>query len=157
MAGYETDYYTTMAEIIDDGELSFNGTGSATLTASDISVADERVSVTLTATNFSSNVDKVWFMRLASCKIDQIESGVKENLEDYAQSGKVYGAYKIVKEGWAYKYIDDTANSFDPKYEALLQYNTTYGGDIIVMVILDTAGKVNIHSYFAGGIGVVEF
>ena len=57
----------------------------------------------------------------------------------------------------AYKYIDDFSNSFNPSYEALLKYSDSFGGDIIVMVILDTAGKVNIHSYYAGGIGVVEF
>ena len=156
MAGYDTDYYTTIEEIVDEGALSYEGTGTATLTASDISEADERVSVTLTATMFSSNVDKVWFMRLASCKIDDIESRVKTNLEEYTETGKVKGSVKIVKEGWAYKYVDDLENSFDPKYEALLKYGDSYGGDIVVMVILDTDGKINIHSYFAGGIGVVE-
>ena len=157
MAGYDTDYYTTIEETVDDGTLSYEGTGTATLTASDESEADERVSVTLTATNFSSNVDKVWFMRLASCKISEIESRVKSNLEEYTETGKVKGSVKIVKEGWAYKYVDDLENSFDPKYEALLKYTDSFGGDIIVMVILDTAGKVNIHSYYAGGKGVVEF
>lgn len=156
MAGYDTDYYTTMKEIVDEGALSYDGTGTATLTASDISEVDERVSVTLTATMFSSNVDKVWFMRLASCKVDDIESRVKTNLEEYADTGKVKGSVKTVKEGWAYKYVDDLENSFDPKYEALLKYDDSYGGDIVVMVILDTDGKINIHSYYAGGIGVVE-
>ena len=156
MAGYDTDYYTTITEIVDEGTLSYDGTGTAILTASDISEVDERVSVTLTATTFSANVDKVWFMRLASCKIDEIESRVKENLKEYAETGKVGGSVKSVTEGWAYKYVDDLQNSFNPKYEALLKYTETYGGDIVVMVILDTAGKVNIHSYFAGGKGVVE-
>lgn len=157
MAGYDTDYYTTIEEIVDEGALSYEGTGTATLTASNESEADERVSVTLTATNFSSNVDKVWFMRLASCMISDIESRVKANLEEYAETGKVKGSVKIVKEGWAYNYIDDLENSFDPKYEALLKYTDSFGGDIVVMVILDTDGKVNIHSYYAGGKGVVEF
>ena len=156
MAGYDTDYYTTITEIVEEGTLSYNGTGTAILTASDISEVDERVSVTLTATTFSANVDKVWFMRLASCKIDEIESRVKENLKEYAETGKVGGSVKSVTEGWAYKYVDDLQNSFNPKYEALLKYDDSYGGDIVVMVILDTAGKVNIHSYFAGGKGVVE-
>ena len=156
MAGYDTDYYTTIEEVVDEGALSYDGTGTATLTASDISEVDERVSVTLTATMFSSNVDKVWFMRLASCKVDDIESRVKTNLEEYAETGKVKGSVKIVKEGWAYKYVDDLENSFDPKYDALLKYNDSFGGDIVVMVILDTDGKINIHSYYAGGVGVVE-
>ena len=156
MAGYDTDYYTTMEEIIDEGSLSYNGTGTARLTASDISEVDERVNVTLTATRFSANVDTVWFMRLASCKVDEIESRVKANLAEYTETGKVKGSVKTVTEGWAYKYADDLENSFNPKYEALLKYSDSYGGDIVVMVILDTDGKVNIHSYFAGGIGVVE-
>ena len=157
LAGLSTDYYTTIDEIIEEGSLSYNGTGTATLTASDESEVDERVSVTLTATGFSSNIDTVWFMRLASCKTSEIEDRIKANLAEYAETGKVNGSYKIVKEGVAYKYIDDFSNSFNPSYEALLKYSDSFGGDIIVMVILDTAGKVNIHSYYAGGIGVVEF
>lgn len=156
MAGYDTDYYTTIEEVVEEGALSYYGTGTAVLTASEISEADERVSVTLTATEFSSNVDKVWFMRLSSCMIDEIESRVKANLSEYAETGKVIGSVKSVTEGVAYKYVDDLSNSFNPKYEALLKYDNSFGGDIVVMVILDTAGKVNIHSYFAGGKGVVE-
>ena len=156
MAGYDTDYYTTIEEVVEEGTLSYYGTGTAVLTASEISEVDERVSVTLTATEFSSNVDKVWFMRLSSCMIDEIESRVKANLAEYAETGKVLGSVKSVTEGVAYKYVDDLSNSFNPKYEALLKYDNSFGGDIVVMVILDTAGKVNIHSYFAGGKGVVE-
>lgn len=155
MAGYDTEYYTTMEEVIGDGSLSFEGTGSATLTASDISINGERVNVTLTASDYSDNVQTVWFMRLASAKVDDIESRVKANLEEFTETNVPKGSYKIVKEDWAYKYVDDLENSFNPKYEALLMYTESYGGDIIVMVILDTAGKVNIHSYFAGGKGVV--
>ncbi len=156
MAGYDTDYYTTIEEVVEEGALSYYGTGTAVLTASEISEVDERVSVTLTATEFSSNVDKVWFMRLSSCMIDEIESRVKANLAEYAETGKVLGSVKSITEGVAYKYVDDLSNSFNPKYEALLKYDNSFGGDIVVMVILDTAGKVNIHSYFAGGKGVVE-
>ena len=156
MAGYDTDYYTTIEEVVEEGALSYYGTGTAVLTASEISEANERVSVTLTATEFSSNVDTVWFMRLSSCMIDDIESRVKANLAEYAETGKVLGSVKSVTEGEAYKYVDDLSNSFNPKYEALLKYDNSFGGDIVVMVILDTAGKVNIHSYFAGGKGVVE-
>ncbi len=156
LAGYDTDYYTTIEEAVNDSSLSYDGTGTARLTASDISEVDERVNVTLTATMFSSNVDKVWFMRLSSCMIDEIESRVKANLAEYADTGKVLGSVKNVTEGWAYKYADDLDNSFSPKYEALLKYDNSFGGDIVVMVILDTDGKINIHSYFAGGLGVVE-
>ena len=155
LAGYDTDYYTTIEEITNDS-LSYNGTGTARLTASDESEVDDRVSVTLTATMFSNNVDKVWLMRLSSCTISEIEGRVKSNLAEYAETGTVKGSVKVAVEGWAYKYADDLENSFNPKYDALLKYDDLYGGDIVVMVILDNEGKVNIHSYYAGGKGVVE-
>ena len=165
LAGYDTEYYTTMEEVADDSTLSYDGTGTAILIASDEStvvveedtdVSVSRVSVTLTAINFSSNVDKVWFMRFAECKTSEIESRVKTSLEDYAETNKPKGSYKSVVEGWAYKYADDTTSTFNPKYEALSSYDSNFGGDLIVMVILDTDGKVNIHSYYGGGLGVVE-
>ena len=61
----------------------------------------------------------------------------------------------IAKEDLGVKYIDG-GSSWDPKYEALQSYDAQWGGDIIVMVILDTDGKVKIDSYYAAGMEVVE-
>jgi hypothetical protein len=33
----------------------------------------------------------------------------------------------------------------------LQEYNTSYGGDILVAVVLDTNGKFNIYSYYTAG------
>ena len=140
---------TSIEEIIEEGSLSYSGTGSATLMVEVVEVVDDRVSATLTATNFSDNVDTVWFIRYNGLK-DEVEQQVRESLSEYVERGKILGSYKIAKEDIGVKYIDG-GSSWDPKYEALQSYDASWGGDIIVMVILDTDGKVKIHSYYAAG------
>lgn len=154
LAGLDTEYYTTMEEVIEEGTLSYKGTGDATLLVEVQEVVEDRISAVLTATAFSANVDKVWFIRFNG-KINEVESQVKEALIEYAEKNKIIGSYKIAKEDIGVKYIDG-GSSWDPKYEALQSYDDTWGGDIIVMVILDTDGKVKIHSYYAAGREVVK-
>ena len=154
LAGLDTEYVTTMEEVIEEGSLSYKGTGDATLKVNVIEVVDDRISAELTATQFSSNVDKVWFIRFNG-KTSEVEAQVKEALIEYVENNKIIGSYKIAKEDWAVKYIDG-GSSWDPKYEALQSYDDQWGGDVIVMVILDTDGKVKIHSYYAAGREVVE-
>jgi hypothetical protein len=155
LAGLDTEYVTTIEEIIEEGSLSYSGTGSATLMVEVVEVVDDRVSATLTATNFSDNVDTVWFIRYNGLK-DEVEQQVRESLSEYVERGKILGSYKIAKEDIGVKYVDG-GSSWDPKYEALQSYDNQWGGDIVVMVILDTAGRVNIHSYYVAGEGVEEF
>ena len=155
LAGYDTEYYTTIEEIIDEGSLSYNGTGDATMSVEIISREEDNINVILKASNYSDNVSKVWFLRFGNCMINEIEGRVKQSLVDYATNGKVQGSYKQVLEDAEYRYENDYTNSFNPKYESLLVYDDRYGGDIIVMVILDTDGKVKIHSYYAAGRNVV--
>ena len=155
LAGLDTEYYTTMEEVVDEGSLNYNGTGDATLKVEVIEVVDDRISAHLTATQFSDNVDTVWFIRFNG-KTSEVESQVKSSLIEYVEEdGKIIGSYKIAKEDWAVKYVDG-GSSWDPKYEALQSYDEQWGGDIVVMVILDTAGKVKIHSYYAAGTEVVK-
>ena len=155
LAGLETEYVTTIEEVIAEGSLSYNGTGDATLKVEIIEVVDDRISAHLTATQFSDNVDTVWFIRFNG-KTSEVESQVKSSLIEYVEEdGKIIGSYKIAKEDWVVKYIDG-GSSWDPKYEALQSYDDSWGGDIIAMVILDTAGKVKIHSYYAAGREVVK-
>jgi hypothetical protein len=153
LAGLDTEYYTTIEEIIDEGGMDYTGTGSATLTVEVIDTIDERVNAILTASNYSDNVDTVWFLRFNG-KISEIEDQVKEAFAEYLESESIIGSYKIAKQGIGIKYVDG-GSDWDPKYDALLEYNQTYGGDIIVMVILDTEGKLKIHSYYAAGRSVV--
>ena len=149
LAGLDTEYYTTMEEVIEEGSLSYKGTGDATLLVEVQDVVDDRISAVLTATQFSDNVDKVWFIRFNG-KTTEVEAQVKEALIEYVEENKIIGSYKIAKEDIGVKYIDG-GSSWDPKYEALQSYDDQWGGDIIVMVILDTDGKVKIHSYYAAG------
>ena len=155
LAGLETEYVTTMEEVIAEGSLSYNGTGDATLKVEVIEVVDDRISAHLTATKFSANVDTVWFIRYNG-KIAEAEAQVKSSLIEYVEeNGKIIGSYKIAKQDIAVKYIDG-GSSWDPKYEALQSYDDSWGGDVVVMVILDTDGKVKIHSYYAAGREVVK-
>ncbi len=155
LAGLATEYYTTMEEVIEEGSLSYKGTGDATLSVNVIEVVDDRISAELTATEFSDNVDKVWFIRFNG-KTSEVESQVKEALSEYVEKNKVIGSYKIAKEDIAVRYVDG-GSSWDPKYEALQSYDDQWGGDIVVMVILDTDSKVKIHSYYAAGREVTKF
>ena len=154
LAGLDTEYVKTIEEVIEEGSLSYKGTGDATLMVEVQDVVDDRISAVITATNFSDNVDKVWFIRFNG-KIDEVEAQVKEALIEYVEKNKIIGSYKIAKEDIGVKYVDG-GSSWDPKYEALQSYDEQWGGDIIVMVILDTDGKVKIDSYYAAGREVVE-
>ena len=155
LADLETEYVTTIEEVIEEGSLSYKGTGDATLLVEVIEVVDDRISAHLTATAFSANVDTVWFIRYNG-KVEEAEAQVKSSLIEYVEEdGKIIGSYKIAKEDWAVKYVDG-GSSWDPKYEALQSYDDSWGGDVVVMVILDTEGKVKIHSHYAAGREVVK-
>lgn len=155
LAGLDTEYVTTIEEVIEEGSLSYKGTGDATLLVEVIEVVDDRISAHLTATAFSANVDTVWFIRYNG-KVEEAEAQVKSSLKEYVEEdGKIIGSYKIAKEDWAVKYVDG-GSSWDPKYEALQSYDDSWGGDVVVMVILDTEGKVKIHSHYAAGREVVK-
>ena len=154
LAGLETEFYTTIEEIIEEGGMDYNGTGSATLTVEVISIdEEERITANVTASNFSDNVDTVWLIRYNGM-IDNMVDEVKYSLSVYLEEERVLGSYKTAIEDWTYKYAD-IVSSFDPKYEAFQKYDASWGGDVLVMVILDTDGKVKIHSYYVAGQEVV--
>ncbi len=145
LAGYETEYYTTIEKVVNDSGMDYTGTGSATISVEVLSVVDDRVSVTITANEFSDNVDTVWFIRYSGTTAE-VASQVRSSFAEYLETNKIIGSYKIAKEGIGVKYVDG-GSSFDPKYEALQSYSSTWGGDIVVVVILDADGKLRIDSY----------
>ena len=153
LAGLDTEYYTTIEEIVDEGGMDYTGTGSATLKVEVIDIVDERVSANVTVSNFSDNVENVWLIRYNG-KIDEIQDQVKYSFSVYLEEDRILGSYKTAFEDWTIQYVDG-GSSWDPKYEALIEYSASYGGDILVMVILDTDGKLKIHSYYAAGQSVV--
>ena len=150
LAGLDTEYYTTIEAIIEQGNLNYNGTGTVDLAVTVLSENEDRISVSINTDTRSANASKVWLVRFSG-KVNEIESTVKENFSEYPE--KIYGSYKEAVVGTECRY-EDTGSSFNPKIESLLVYDNSWGGDIIVAVVLDTSGKFNIHSYYAAGVGV---
>jgi hypothetical protein len=155
MAGLDTDYCTTIEEIIDDGNINFSGSGTVDLVVTIVKQVEDRISVTVNTDSRSANAEKVWLIRFNG-KIEDIEENVRYAFSEYAERNKVLGAYKEAKVGYPLKY-EDGGSSFDPKYEALQEYDATWGGDILVAVVLDTTGKFNIYSYYAAGQSVTLY
>ncbi|MBR4964152.1 MAG: hypothetical protein IKZ32_02230 [Alistipes sp.] len=149
MAGLETEYYTTIEEVEEEINIDLNGTGTVDMVISITGKSEDRISLTVNTDTRSANAQKVWIIRFNG-KITQIEDEVKYAFSEYADTKTVKGSYKEGKVGYPLKY-EDGGSDWDPKYEALQEYNATYGGDILVAVVLDTDGKFNIYSYYAAG------
>lgn len=153
MSGFDTDYYTAIEEIIEEVNIDLTGTGTVDMVVTVSNVVDDRISVTVNTDSRSANAEKVWLIRFNG-KINDIEAEVKQAFSEYADTKKIIGSYKEAKVGYPLKY-EDGGSSWDPKYEALQEYDATWGGDILVAVVLDTDGKLRIHSYYAAGGQVV--
>jgi hypothetical protein len=153
MSGFDTDYYTAIEEIIEEVNIDLTGTGTVDMVVTVSNVVDDRISVTVNTDYRSANAEKVWLIRFNG-KINDIEAEIKQAFSEYADTKKIIGSYKEAKVGYPLKY-EDGGSSWDPKYEALQEYDATWGGDILVAVVLDTDGKLRIHSYYAAGGQVV--
>jgi hypothetical protein len=148
LAGLATEYYTTIEEVVEEPETMFNGTGTVDLKITILDQVDDRISLTVNTDTRSANASKVWLIRFNGT-IAEIEENVQYAFTNYPD-GKILGSYKEAKVGYPLKY-EDGGSSWDPKYEALQEYSTTWGGDVLVAVVLDTDGKLKIHSYYAAG------
>ncbi len=149
LAGLETEYCTTIEEIIEEAKIDLSGTGTVDLVITISGQVDDRISLTVNTDTRSANAQKVWLIRFNGM-ISEIEDNVKYAFSEYEERNKVLGSYKEAKVGYPLKY-EDGGSSWDPKYEALQEYSSTWGGDILVAVVLDTDGKFNIYSYYAAG------
>ena len=162
LAGLDTEYYTTIEEADDTGGMDYTGTGSATLVGEIIEIKtnsdDElRINMQLKATDFD-NVKQAWYIRING-RISDIESEIKAAFYDYVTGfGTVYGSKKRAYENTVTKYID-IEDEFDPKLEALCEYHQTYGGDIIVLVIIDkeSKGRIDSYCYYDKELKIVEY
>lgn len=141
LAGYDTEYYSTIEEIVEEGTISFNGSGEVKLTA-DITVnTADQVDANITVEYLTSNINKVWLYRINEGLVDNIESTIKSAFANYPT---ITGAKQEVKDG-------------DKKsYQYMIPYHNTYGGTIIVAVVLDNNDKFNINTYYVAGIGVQQ-
>lgn len=155
MAGLETEYYTTIDVVEEEINIDLTGTGTVDLVVTITGKVDDRISLTVNTDTRSANAQKVWLIRFNGV-VSQIEDEVKYAFSEYADTKKVKGSYKEAKVGYPLKY-EDGGSDWDPKYEALQEYSTTYGGDVLVAVVLDTEGKLNIHSYYTAGGAVMLY
>jgi hypothetical protein len=149
MAGLETTYYTTIDVIEEEINIDLTGTGTVDMVVSITDKKDDRISLTVNTDSRSANAAKVWLIRFNGV-ITSIEDEVKYAFSEYAETKKVKGSYKEAKVGYPLKY-EDSGSDWDPKYEALQEYSATYGGDILVAVVLDTNDKFCIYSYYTAG------
>ena len=153
MAGLDSDFYTTIEEIIEEINVDLTGTATVDLQITIKEQVDDRISLTVNTDTRSDNAVKVWLVRFNG-KINEIEDNVRYSLSEYADTKRLLGSYKEAKVGYPLKY-EDGGSDWDPKYEALQEYSAQWGGDILVAVTLDSDGKFRIHSYYAAGGSVV--
>ena len=78
LAGFETNYYTTIEEIIEEGNVSYKGTATVDMVVTVLSENDDRISVSINTDTRSANASKVWLVRFNG-KIEEIETTIKEN------------------------------------------------------------------------------
>ena len=152
LAGYETEYVTTIQEIADDDNGLFRGTATVKMSVSDISVNEEGVSenVTIRLSEPSSNLKKVWLFRVATT-LDDVKEQIVSNFSEYP--AKIYGSYKEAAIDTDFRY-EDHGSGFNSIIESLLLYDQTYGGHIIIAVTLDTSDKLRICECYVAGVGI---
>ena len=148
LAGHTTDYYTTIEEIVEEYKHKFDGTGTVDMVVTITGQEDDRISLTVNTDTRSANADTVWVIRFNGF-ISEIEDNVKYTFEEWPEEN-MRGSYKEAIKGYPLKY-EDGGSAWDPKYEALQEYSASWGGDVLVAVVLDTDGKLKIHSYYAAG------
>ena len=148
LAGHTTDYYTTIEEIVEEYKHKFDGTGTVDMVVTITGQEDDRISLTVNTDTRSANADTVWVIRFNGF-ISEIEDNVKYTFEEWPEEN-MRGSYKEAIKGYPLKY-EDGGSAWDPKYEALQEYSASWGGDVLVAVVLDTDGKLKIHSYYPAG------
>ena len=148
LAGHTTDYYTTIEEIVEEYKHKFDGTGTVDMVVTIKGQEDDRISLTVDTDTRSANADTVWVIRFNGF-ISEIEDNVKYTFEEWPEEN-MRGSYKEAIKGYPLKY-EDGGSAWDPKYEALQEYSASWGGDVLVAVVLDTDGKLKIHSYYPAG------
>ena len=148
LAGHSTEYYTAIEEIVEEYKHKFDGTGTVDMVVTITGQEDDRISLTVNTDTRSANADTVWVIRFNGF-ISEIEDNVKYTFEEWPEEN-MRGSYKEAIKGYPLKY-EDGGSAWDPKYEALQEYSASWGGDVLVAVVLDTDGKLKIHSYYPAG------
>ena len=148
LAGLDTEYYTAIEEIVEEYKHKFDGTGTVDMVVTIKGQEEDRISLYVDTDTRSANADTVWVIRFNGF-IEDIEENVKYTFAEWPEDS-LRGSYKQAIAGFSLKY-EDGGSAWDPKYEALQEYSASWGGDVLVAVVLDTAGKLKIHSYYPAG------
>ena len=148
LAGLDTEYYTAIEEIVEEYKHKFDGTGTVDMVVTIKGQEEDRISLYVDTDTRSANADTVWVIRFNGF-IEEIEDNVKYTFAEWPEDS-LRGSYKQAIAGFSLKY-EDGGSAWDPKYEALQEYSASWGGDVLVAVVLDTAGKLKIHSYYPAG------
>lgn len=142
LAGLDTDYVTTIEEVIDENSINLNGTGEVDMTVDIVLENEYQVDANFTITYASDNIDTVWIFRLNACKTSEIKDRVSSTFENFPTNS--VGAKRIATDGSTHllQYMEP--------------YDNTYGGTIVMAIVLDTNGKYNISKCYVVGKGFVE-
>ena len=104
LAGLNTDYCTTIEEIIEEAKIDLSGTGTVDLVINISGQVDDRISLTVNTDSRSANAKKVWLIRFNGF-VAGIEDEVMYAFSEYAETKKVKGSYKEAKVGYPLKYV----------------------------------------------------
>ena len=116
LAGHNTEYYTTIEEIVEEPKGKFDGTGTVDMVVTITGQVDDRISLTINTDSRSANADTVWVIRFNGL-ISEIEENVEYTFAEWPEDS-MRGSYKEAYKGFNLKY-EDGGSSWDPKYEAL--------------------------------------
>ena len=140
LAGFDTEYYQTIEETT-DSNITLGGTGEVKLTAEVTLETADQIDANIRVKFLSTNIEKVCLYRINEGKTENIRDHI---LTAYANYPSIDGAKQEVKDG-------DTK-----AYQYMIPYSETYGGTIVIAVVLDTDGKFNISYCYVAGKGVQE-
>lgn len=144
LAGLGTEYYTTIEEQIAAGDFTLDGTGEVKMTATITEKSADNINADISVSATSDNVAKIWLVRSGNnALVDDIETIVTKSFADDPTKPK--GAVQLAEDGVTYS------------YEYMLPYDKTWGGTIVIAVVLDTDGKYNISKYYLAGMGVRNY
>lgn len=144
--GAEDATFATMPEKQEEIDVTFDGTGEATLKVTETEKDEYLTNIDYTVTK-GANTVKAYRIRTADTAHEEtLEEDLKTIFADYPSS--ISGSYKELT------FADGDTESETLEY--LVNYDTSdsdYGGNIVAIVTVDKDGKLKIADYYLAGTG----
>ena len=144
--GAEDATFATMPEKQEEIDVTFDGTGEATLKVTETEKDEYSTNIDYTVTK-GANTVKAYRIRTADTAHEEtLEEDLKTIFADYPSS--ISGSYKELT------FADGDTESETLEY--LVNYDTSdsdYGGNIVAIVTVDKDGKLKIADYYLAGTG----